>query len=80
MKALVEADKKLTIFEYALQRLLLRHLVTYFVKQPVAAGEIHVIRAAGCAHKGCALGAGFRRWPIDARSGRGCVPCGSERA
>ena len=34
VKALVEADKKLTIFEYALQRLLLRHLVTYFVKQP----------------------------------------------
>jgi Zn-dependent protease with chaperone function len=34
VKALVEADKKLTIFEYALQRLLLRHLVTHFVKQP----------------------------------------------
>jgi hypothetical protein len=34
VKALVEADKKLTIFEYALQRLLLRHLVTYFVKRP----------------------------------------------
>jgi hypothetical protein len=34
VKALVEADKKLTIFEYALQRLLLRHLVAYFVKQP----------------------------------------------
>ena len=34
VKALVEADNKLTIFEYALQRLLLRHLVTYFVKQP----------------------------------------------
>ena len=34
VKALVEADNKLTIFEYALQRLLLRHLVTYFVKRP----------------------------------------------
>jgi hypothetical protein len=34
VKALVEADEKLTVFEYALQRLLLRHLVTYFVKQP----------------------------------------------
>ena len=34
VKALVEADRKLTIFEYALQRLLLRHLVAYFVKQP----------------------------------------------
>ena len=34
VKALVEADNKLTIFEYALQRLLLRHLVAYFVKRP----------------------------------------------
>jgi Zn-dependent protease with chaperone function len=34
VKALVEADNNLTIFEYALQRLLLRHLVTYFVKRP----------------------------------------------
>lgn len=34
VKALVEADRELTIFEYALQRLLLRHLVTYFVKRP----------------------------------------------
>jgi Zn-dependent protease with chaperone function len=34
VKALIEADQKLTIFEYALQRLLLRHLVAYFVKQP----------------------------------------------
>jgi hypothetical protein len=34
VKALVEADTNLTMFEYALQRLLLRHLVTYFVKQP----------------------------------------------
>jgi Zn-dependent protease with chaperone function len=34
VKALVEADNNLTIFEYALQRLLLRHLVAYFVKRP----------------------------------------------
>ena len=34
VKALVEADNSLTIFEYALQRLLLRHLVAYFVKRP----------------------------------------------
>ena len=34
VKALVEADNELSIFEYALQRLLLRHLVTYFVKRP----------------------------------------------
>ena len=33
VKALVEADHKLTLFEYALQRLLLRHLVTYFLKR-----------------------------------------------
>ncbi len=33
VKTLVEADRKLTIFEYALQRLLLRHLVTYFLNQ-----------------------------------------------
>ncbi len=34
VKALVEADNNLAIFEYALQRLLLRHLVAYFVKRP----------------------------------------------
>jgi hypothetical protein len=34
VKALIEVDQKLTIFEYALQRLLLRHLVSYFVKRP----------------------------------------------
>ncbi len=33
VKALVEADNNLAIFEYALQRLLLRHLVAYFVKR-----------------------------------------------
>jgi Zn-dependent protease with chaperone function len=33
VKALVEADNDLAIFEYALQRLLLRHLVAYFVKR-----------------------------------------------
>ena len=37
VKALVAADHKLTLFEYALQRLLLRHLVTYFVKRSTAA-------------------------------------------
>jgi len=31
IKALVEADQKLTLFEYALQRLLTRHVVTHFV-------------------------------------------------
>jgi Zn-dependent protease with chaperone function len=39
VKALVAADRKLTLFEYAVQRLLLRHLVTYFVK-PSAAGPV----------------------------------------
>jgi Zn-dependent protease with chaperone function len=34
VKALVEADNNLAVFEYALQRLLLRHLVAYFVKRP----------------------------------------------
>src|SRR5262249_12981884 len=29
--ALVQADREVTIFEFALQQLLLRHLVTYFV-------------------------------------------------
>jgi Zn-dependent protease with chaperone function len=33
VKTLVEADHKLTLFEYALQRLLLRHLVTYFLER-----------------------------------------------
>ena len=32
VKTLVEADRKLTLFEYALQRLLLRHLVAYFLE------------------------------------------------
>jgi Zn-dependent protease with chaperone function len=38
VKVLVEADRKTTLFEYALQRLLLRHVVTHFVKArpPVA--------------------------------------------
>jgi hypothetical protein len=38
VQTLVEADQKLTLFEYALQQLLLRHLVTYFVrpKPPLA--------------------------------------------
>ena len=31
VKALVEADRKTTLFEYALQRLLMRHVVTHFV-------------------------------------------------
>jgi Zn-dependent protease with chaperone function len=31
VQALVEADRKTTLFEYALQRLLLRHVVTHFV-------------------------------------------------
>jgi Zn-dependent protease with chaperone function len=33
VKTLVEADHKLTLFEYALQRLLLRHLVAYFLER-----------------------------------------------
>jgi Zn-dependent protease with chaperone function len=33
VNTLVEADRKLTLFEYALQRLLLRHLVTYFLER-----------------------------------------------
>ncbi len=37
VKSLVAADQKLTLFEYALQRLLLRHLVAYFVKRSAAA-------------------------------------------
>ncbi len=31
VEALVQADNKLTLFEYALQRLLIRHVVTHFV-------------------------------------------------
>ena len=78
VKALVEADRKLTIFEYALQRLLLRHLVTYFVKQPVSAASRYTSYEPLVAPTNDrALGAGSR-WPIVARSGRGCVRCGSE--
>jgi hypothetical protein len=33
VNTLVEADHKLTLFEYALQRLLLRHLVAYFLER-----------------------------------------------
>ena len=38
VQTLVEADRQVTLFEYALQKLLLRHLVTYFVrnKPPLA--------------------------------------------
>ena len=32
VEALVQADNKLTLFEYALQRLLIRHVVTHFVR------------------------------------------------
>ena len=32
VEALVRADQKTTLFEYALQRLLIRHVVTYFVR------------------------------------------------
>ncbi len=32
VEALVNADQKLTLFEYALQRLLIRHVVTHFVR------------------------------------------------
>ena len=77
VKALVEADKKLTIFEYALQRLLLRHLVAYFVKRPSSACEVHDFRAARRSDNGCAL-CTRPRWPVVARSGRGGICRGSE--
>ena len=32
VEALVQADHKMTLFEYALQRLLIRHVVTHFVR------------------------------------------------
>ena len=57
VKALVEADNKLTIFEYALQRLLLRHLVAYFVKRPSHPPRYTSDGAAGRADERRALGA-----------------------
>ena len=61
VKALVEADNELSIFEYALQRLLLRHLVTYFVKSPFSAAAVHVVRAAGRVGESRARGVGSTR-------------------
>ncbi len=56
VKAAVEADNKLTIFEYALQRLLLRHLVAYFVSRPSQPPRYTTAEAAGRAGERSALG------------------------
>ncbi len=77
VKALVEADNKLTIFEYALQRLLLRHLVAYFVKRPAQPAQYTSYEPLVEPVNVGALGAGSRG-AIDARGGRGGLCGGRE--
>ena len=79
VEALVQADHKLTLFEYALQRLLIRHVVTHFVGAQPPVVKYTTIASAGRAGRGGALGAWHmpaskRPKGRPARSRRACRP------
>ena len=60
VEALVHADHKMTLFEYALQRLLIRHVVTYFVALQAPGCEVYDDAPFGHADLRGPLGTGVR--------------------